>query len=84
MVLTVQQVCSFEYSLANVKLGEKIILIRRENKEMTTWMFSGYQGNHMVQNDWVEGKLEDAVSRVLWSQAQGMPATTVTLKETNC
>ena len=22
-------------------------------------MFSGYQGNHMVQNDWGEGKLED-------------------------
>lgn len=46
-------------------------------------MFSGYQGNHMVQNDWGEGKLEDAVSRVLWSQAQGIPAITVTLKETN-
>lgn len=24
-------------------------------------MFSGYQENHMVQKDWVEDKIEDAI-----------------------
>lgn len=32
---------------------------------MTNQMFSGYQENHMVQKDWVEDKIEDAISRVL-------------------
>lgn len=42
------QVYSFESSLTNA------------NKEMTNWMFSGYQGIYMVQKDRVEDKIEGA------------------------